>query len=540
MKKILKITLLLILLCPIIIQSQTTDILNLNYLGQPVSHCGNIYFNLSSIHNIQFDVKLSRPYYENEPNLGSTGTLRVLYWTGSGEMVEKEYSIGISSWTISGNNASVTKPVSITLNSNDFDNSIGGVLFARFHDATQNFYYESCDYNIIKPKFRLSPESITIDCNDNSSKTFSVYNVNNIPGSLSYNWNVGTGWKLNGNPVSGIITTNSNSIHLTPTTSLLSNISVTTEVDGATYPEPLITVITRRNISQTITTIYGASTLCTGISNFNFGSNTILPGQAVSWSLSNTNVATISGSSNTGVNLNVVGTGTLNLTATISDVCGKYYSVTKNLIVGSPMPTMIGSTCFTESAPCGLNATANNNYLLLTLSAILGTYVPQNSDWQWEKISGNFYFLENGQYNSNTHTGKQGNIYLTGANPTNNALRFKCRVKNACGWGPWRYFVWNDGTTTPPTPPTPPSKYYSITPNPTGSSDAHITLKNANAEPNTYYITARLYSTYGQLLSTTQLFKNGGVVPLYSYPYNIMYLSITFAGHSESHTIVRY
>lgn len=211
--------------------------------------------------------------------------------------------------------------------------------------------------------------------------------------------------------------------------------------------------------------------------------------------------------------------------------------------VGTPMPLIDGFYCYSESAPCGLNVPANNNYLLFSLSAPTGTYVPIETDWQWEKVSGNFYFFNSGsQYAGTSYTGRQCNIYLTGANPTDNPLQFRCRVRNQCAWGAWRYYTWNDGTTTVVLPPPPPAKYYKVYPNPSGGYSANISLLDPAIVPaTTSPINIKLYTIYGQQLASAQMTSNStGTIYIYSYPYNTMYITITFDAHTESHTIVKY
>jgi hypothetical protein len=230
--------------------------------------------------------------------------------------------------------------------------------------------------------------------------------------------------------------------------------------------------------------------------------------------------------------------------ATITNPCGQtVQKISSPITVGTPMAMINGNHyCPTEQAPCSLNATPYNNYLQFTLNAPLGSYSPSDADWQWEKISGNFFFLDNGFYNSATHTGNQADIYLTGANPTDNPLKLRCRVKNDCGWGAWRYAEWNDGTTTPPPPPTVPEKYYKIAPNPTGGYAANISLLNPSIIPTTTNpVIIRLYTIFGDLLTTTQMYNNSsGTVYIYSYPYYIMYITITVDSHVETHTINKY
>uniref|UniRef100_UPI0040471896 hypothetical protein n=1 Tax=Mariniflexile sp. TaxID=1979402 RepID=UPI0040471896 len=297
---------------------------------------------------------------------------------------------------------------------------------------------------------------------------------------------------------------------------------------------------TTRTIFNTSAYITGSETVC---GSGNYSVSGLEAGLSVlSWSSSNSNVATIVNTNGNSASLTKVAQGNVSLTATLINSCNETRTISRNIIFGSPMPTMFGYNCFTDSAPCNLNVVANNNYLLFSLTAPIGSYVPQDSDWQWEKISGNFYFLENGQYNSATHSGKQCNIYLNGPNPTNNPIQFKCRVKNACGWGAWRYFVWNDGTTTITPPPTPPSKYYIVAPNPSGGYAANISLRDPTIVPTTTNpITIKLYTIFGQELSSTQMFnKSSAMVYVYMFSYNTMYIAITFDNHIETHTIVKY
>ncbi|NCU06226.1 MAG: hypothetical protein GXC73_19895, partial [Chitinophagaceae bacterium] len=263
------------------------------------------------------------------------------------------------------------------------------------------------------------------------------------------------------------------------------------------------------------------------------------PNTTVQWILS-PNLQMISSNSNS-VTVKAISPGGASIKAIISNPCGANMEIVKTqLTAGTPMVTINGQNCPSESAPCSLNATPVNNYLQFTLSAALGSYIPTDADWQWEKVSGNFFFLDNGAYTGTSHTGNQADIYLTGANPTDNPLKLRCRVKNDCGWGAWRYAEWNDGTTSPPPPA--PEKYYKVAPNPTGGYDAKISLLNSSIIPaTTSPITVRLYTIFGTLLSTTQMYNNSsGTVYIYSYPYNTMYITISFDNHLESHTINKY
>lgn len=357
----------------------------------------------------------------------------------------------------------------------------------------------------------------------------------NSIGTKSYSWDIGYGW----NVPAGNYILSTGEFTLIPTSYPPGNVSVTPSLNGISYPKKTSTISLAP--FQSAATILGISSFCTYPTSSTFTIDAGA-GNTVAWSTSNSGIATISSQTNSQVTVTALSPGFFVLYGLITNSCGQpsIYPISKSITVGSATVLIDGYTCVTESAPCFLNATASNNYLAFSLSAPTGTYTPLDSDWQWEKISGNFYFLENGQYNSPTHTGKQCNIYITGVNPTDAPMQFRCRVRNSCDWGEWRTYTWNDGTTTPVVPPTPPANYFKVAPNPTGGYAANISLLNSSIlPPTTSPIIARLYSIYGQLLSTTQLNNNSGQVYVYSFPYTTMYLTIIFDSHTEYITVAK-
>lgn len=90
------------------------------------------------------------------------------------------------------------------------------------------------------PVFTITPSSVNIPCGTSTQQTFTVNNVNNSPGTLSYDWNLGTannGWIYLGSPAPQTFTTTSSSISLTSssTASNISNVSVTVKLNGSNY-----------------------------------------------------------------------------------------------------------------------------------------------------------------------------------------------------------------------------------------------------------------------------------------------------------------
>src|SRR5690606_1852422 len=160
-------------------------------------------------------------------------------------------------------------------------------------------------------------------------------NVNNSPGSLSYEWNVGNGWKRNGVPVSGNFTTTVNSITLVPNTFPLSNVSVVPKLNGVSYPRRTSTINLAAFMTQA--TITGNNSLCSSSTSYSISN---LPtGSTVVWSSSNPNVASVLPQSNNGVVvLRNATSGRITLTALITNPCGQVVTRNKIIQIGAPTP----------------------------------------------------------------------------------------------------------------------------------------------------------------------------------------------------------
>jgi hypothetical protein len=290
-----------------------------------------------------------------------------------------------------------------------------------------------------------------------------------------------------------------------------------------------------RKIFTTASQISGPGTVCTS------GAYSITGLEAglslSSWSISNSTVATLSSTTTPTTTVTQASSeATVILTANIKNTCNEIVSITKSIVIGTPEPLIVGTYCPTESAPCSITATPNNGYLIFTLTAAYGTYIPLDTDWQWEKISGNFWFLDNGFYNSPTHTGITGNIYINGANPNDNPAKFRVRFHNSCGWSAWREYHWGDGTTTPPPPP--PTAYYKFTPIPAPTYSA-ASLIDPNVYPPGNNFPMVLYNSAGGQVEASTIVNNAGSFyfgNLAAGSYNAV---ITCGSHVESHTIVK-
>ena len=244
------ILLFLFLSTKILIAQVEVEIQSLEYTnnGEPTvgaSNCGMIDLKSSTNTTINFGINLSKP---NGQVVGFS-TIYVYTKKSSFENRLLEWQsapIPESFWNQpSSGDDTYSTTASFSISSNDFDIT-GGILFAVFK-TSGNIEYPSCSYDIEKdpiPTFELETDSYSIYCGSTEAYSFTVNNVYNSPGTLTYNWNVGSGWKRDGTPVSGSFSTTTNSITLVPssTTVLPSNVSVTSILDGETYPTETATV----------------------------------------------------------------------------------------------------------------------------------------------------------------------------------------------------------------------------------------------------------------------------------------------------------
>jgi len=277
----------------------------------------------------------------------------------------------------------------------------------------------------------------------------------------------------------------------------------------------------------------GPDRLCNGsFGSYGFSDICKIPSEAT-WTSSANLLITASGG------LNVTVKGLSSGPGFVRAIFSNGLTATKAVYVGTPRPVIQDHPCPTGSqdAPCFITATPNNNYLIFTLtSSDLGSIPLGSVQWQWEKISGNFLFLNNGVYNSATATGQTANMYLTGPNPNPQGLFFRCRMKTNCtDWGDWKTFQWTDGTTLPPPPV---DKYFKVSPNP-APSVVQITLLDPNVVPPGNNFPSQLFSVYGQQLLQTTIVNNVGSYYLGTLTHGSNYIiKITVGSHEESHTIL--
>lgn len=236
--KLLKIIALLLFAHNSFSQDVKVEIQSLQYTvnGQPTitaSDCGNIDFGSGSTISINFGISLKKPSTLAVGN----GEVKVFTKKSSSDAEVQRQLIIIQSgsWT-NGDPATISTTGNITLNSSDF-NTTGGTLYVTYTSAS-DLKYKSCDYSIGKPQpptFVISPTEVSVGCNSTTPVTFTVNNLYNSPGTLTYYWTA-YGWVKDGVPV-GSFTTTTNSVTLVPNSYPPSSVYVWPVLNGVTQAQ---------------------------------------------------------------------------------------------------------------------------------------------------------------------------------------------------------------------------------------------------------------------------------------------------------------
>ncbi|WP_298881301.1 hypothetical protein [uncultured Polaribacter sp.] len=325
--------------------------INKEYENIAISECSRFDLKSKNSHNLTFNIVLEKIYdVNNSNNINDThgsGDIKIILAALGTQKDKKIIKININDWVIDAGNQ--VQRVNIPFNINIKNSEIGinqNSIFAIYDTGNGSFVWDSCKSAITKPSFKIDQENVEVTCDDTSAKTFTVNNVNNSPGNLSFNWEVGSGWERNGSAVSNFTTT-SNSVSLVPTSYPPSNVSVTPVLDGVSYPK-LTTTINLSDFNPSYQ-ISGNSSIC-GTTNYtidNLPSNISI----LSVSSSNSNVATVS-LNNGEIIVTKVADGLVTISATLQNSCSQTASITKDIQIG--IPTYVNNATITGSSSiCG-------------------------------------------------------------------------------------------------------------------------------------------------------------------------------------------
>ena len=213
--------------------------------------------------------------------------------------------------------------------------------------------------------------------------------------------------------------------------------------------------------------------------------------------------------------------------------------VSKNIFVGGPYLPRIENYDFDgpppSQVPYYVNNFPHNSYGLdgITLKTYGMVENPNPNDYEWERETDNFVFSG---YNNSSLTIRNG--IKTDIRFNNNQIpaqiKFKCRLRNSCGWSDWRHFVF-----TFPNGWSPPIKYFLMSPNP-ASMFTNVTLQDPNILPfNIGPITAKMYNSTGLLVATQSVTNYPTGFYTSGMPQGAYIVKITFDNHEETHNIYK-
>lgn len=237
-----------------------------------------------------------------------------------------------------------TGSVTITPNANTGNGAT--IQYVAKNDCSGAFFEGNPRYISISrpnPTFTLSPTSLTFACGTPQTSTFTVSTTSSNSCSTSYNWNLGVnnGWLYNGSPAPASFSTTTSSITLTSANGniLPSTVNVTPILNGTSYAQmSCTTAFTAFSSSATIT---GNTAICPSNSVV-CTINNLGAGNTVTWSSSNTAVATVSGGTQSQVTVNGVANGFADIIATISNACGQTVIKKNTVYVGVPTTPAAG------------------------------------------------------------------------------------------------------------------------------------------------------------------------------------------------------
>jgi hypothetical protein len=282
------------------------------------------------------------------------------------------------------------------------------------------------------PTFTLTPSpNLDVPLGSTNAQTFTVNNVYNSPGTLSYQWNLGSatnGWIYQGNPAPQTITVSSgNTLSLTPTNcGTLGNISVTPVLNGISYPN-LTCTINRPIPPASSFNISGPDEFCNTASYSIGGSSTC--GASVTWSLgtlnNHPNTASLSCTNCPTTTLTRINDGTVWLIATITYPNSTTYTIEK--FIGAGAPTFRGWYNSPTNPVQPMNPSSrfefNWNDACITTMITTSTDITSNSTVVWSDAgnSGGVTWYQNGN---------NLNFYFS---DLNQYAYFRVNITNSCG-----------------------------------------------------------------------------------------------------------
>lgn len=519
MKNLIKILIVITSLSSYYSFGQVTTSINQVYVNSQttVTNCSLIDFGSTSNNTLTIYYKLTKPL-----NQVVSGNLRIKLKYSSSTNGTQKSSIPIqsTSWIDNTQSNISTNEATIPCNISESEIQVTGSSIYIEFTTDSGAITSSCEYPLQKtqvPVFTLSPTSTTVGCSSTSPYTFSVANVYNSPGTLTYSWNT-SGW-------TGTVNPSLSSVTLTPSslTSLPSNVSVTPYLNGVAQPTRICTV-TRASFSSSAT-VSGNSALC---SSSTYSINGLLAGQSVTlWSLSNPSIASLSTTSGNSTTLTKIGDGSVTLTATITNSCGQTTTKSMNLLLGTANPPG------TISGPASVATGALVTYSVASVPGATSYlwYLP----YPYDTLTNFNYSGQRWQKRTNSSSSNTIQVY-TGLGGISGLIQVM--AVNGCGTSGARTMSvahGGSGGGNPRMSNPNVNTGIKIYPNPaTNIINIELVDQNIKTDSN---IKAILYDPQGTEIQRVEIINSTAKINVENLPSGIYVISLNIGGKIESHKI---
>ena len=365
MKKILSIFTISFLVFNInTTNAQTPSLEQITVNSIAINDCSTIAFGTNSSVNLYLKMKVTK---SATTDVGNFATFKLYIKKNASSTPQFINGILVNNSAFGSQGVTWEGVFPLTLQASDID--VSGSIFYGVYEVSTDIHPNTCNYPLTKtppPSFSLSPTSLSLACSDTGLRTFTVTPANIPSGAtVTYQWST-IGWNAIGS------TSNSRTLQPASATNLPTNVSVTPYINGVAYPS-MSCIVTRAAFTNSAT-LSGNSVICPG-GNGVYSISGLGAGNTVTWSSSNTAVATVSGGTQSQVTVIGLSQGLVNLIATITNPCGQTAPpIIKTINIGAPVmpngtiygelwvrksfyaqtltfPTVLGATSYTWSIP---------------------------------------------------------------------------------------------------------------------------------------------------------------------------------------------
>ena len=294
--------------------------------------------------------------------------------------------------------------------------------------------------------------------------------------------------------------------------------SVTPYINGVAQTTKTCTIT--RSAFTSSASITGSNSICTPATTGSYSISGLLAGQSVTWSSSNTAIATVSSTTGNTITVNRVSNGTFNLIAKITNQCGQFVNVQRSIRFG-------GAPLFTVQQNTGVAS----NIELLTLKGINNANIAneQITNVVWEEVQLNN--ADCGDVFGSGGVNAYVDYYVNNCN-----MQVKVTATNSCGSTIVYKTVQNNRVSGGPEARLS-QKKYSVFPNPAKDIVTIELIDQENQTEKNTTISGELFDMMGQSKSKVQILDNKATFSVRELKKGIYILKIYINDQVEIHQI---